>query len=279
MDHGHTTPSPAYPGAPSPASASKPLQIIHLERRREDSLVVRNALEAEGLRCEILRVESRDEFLAAIKECRFDLVVADFFEPTLEGLELLRVVREIAPELLVIFFVADIKRELSDQAALAGAVGIVLKFDPVRLATAVLDALALNRVRAGQIFERVTLGDTELRLRKIAKSLGQAFWSVDARTGELLFANAEFKSLLGLPPHQLAQRRVKLVEFVHAEDRERVAQALGVEARTSEFQTEFRLAGADGETRWVWARMFPVLERGTLVRLAGTCEDITRRKT
>src|ERR1043165_3696038 len=121
-----TTPRSEEPGR-------KPLQILHLERQREDSHLLRNALEAEGLPCEILRVETREEFLAALKECRVDLVVADFFEPSLDGLTLLHRVGEQTPERPVIFFVADLGPGLVDKALRAGAAAIVLKSEAPRL--------------------------------------------------------------------------------------------------------------------------------------------------
>jgi len=47
-------------------------------------------------------------------------------------------------------------------------------------------ALAIARLRAGKIFTMLPQTETEQRLRSIAESLGQSFWSCNAETGELL---------------------------------------------------------------------------------------------
>src|SRR5262245_49375895 len=120
----------APPEADSAASAELPaqaLQILHFERRREDSKLVSAALEEEQIRCEILRVDSRDDFLTALRECRIQLVLADFFDPTLDGLSLLQFTRDTAPGLPVIFLVADITPDESDAALRHGAAAVVSK--------------------------------------------------------------------------------------------------------------------------------------------------------
>src|SRR5262245_17139698 len=119
-------PQPAD-GAPSTNLPAKPLQILHFEKRREDSRLVQTALEAERVRCEILRVDSCADFLTALHECRIDVVIADFFDPTLDGLTLLQYTHGAASELPVIFFAAGITRECSDKAMRHGAAEAVLK--------------------------------------------------------------------------------------------------------------------------------------------------------
>ena len=68
---------------------------------------------------------------------------------------------------------------------------------------------------------------------------------------------------------------------IHPDDRERVAGQLQAvaEGREEDYETEYRVTGPDGVTRWVLAR--GVLERdsdGAVVRVPGVILDVTERK-
>jgi len=82
-----------------------------------------------------------------------------------------------------------------------------------------------------------------------------------------------------LPADGLAGQRARLLDFVHADDRDRVALALEAQARAGECQVEFRVLTAGGACRWVWTRLFPAADEAGGARVAGITEDITDRKT
>ncbi|WP_239380000.1 MULTISPECIES: SpoIIE family protein phosphatase [unclassified Frankia] len=80
------------------------------------------------------------------------------------------------------------------------------------------------------------------------------------------------------------QRRAEIVGFgwldaVHAEDRDRVARAWrqAVERR-GVFETEFRLAGADGTDHILALRLLPVTSDDHLVEWVGTSRDVTEAR-
>src|SRR5207249_3670445 len=58
-----------------------PLRILHLEDSRVDAELVEASLADEGIACEVTLVETRDSFLAALENDRFDLILADYNLP------------------------------------------------------------------------------------------------------------------------------------------------------------------------------------------------------
>src|SRR3989304_9780717 len=82
---------------------ASPVRILHLEDDPNDVELVRAALEADGLACEVARVETRAEFLAAVEGGGFDLILADYSLPAFDGLSALAIAREKRPEAPFLF--------------------------------------------------------------------------------------------------------------------------------------------------------------------------------
>ena len=67
------------------------LRILHLEDDPLDAEFIRSTLEEEGIDCHILRVETRDDFTAAIDRSEFDILFSDYLLPGFDGLSALAI--------------------------------------------------------------------------------------------------------------------------------------------------------------------------------------------
>ncbi|MGN6246446.1 MAG: PAS domain-containing protein [Motilibacteraceae bacterium] len=96
----------------------------------------------------------------------------------------------------------------------------------------------------------------ERERRQMAEALPCAVWLADP-DGQMTYANAPMRALLGLAPEELGGRR--RLELVHPEDRVRVSEAwtraLGERA---EFHERYRLRSGEGGWRWVQAHARPL---------------------
>jgi len=63
-----------------------PLRILHLEDDPVDAKFIKATIEGEGVDCDILRVETRDDFTSALDRCEFDIVFSDYMLPGFDGL-------------------------------------------------------------------------------------------------------------------------------------------------------------------------------------------------
>lgn len=70
------------------------LRILHLEDDAADAHLVRRAIQMSSLVTNITLVTSRDEFVAALAEGPWDIVVADNAMPTFSSKEALALVQE-----------------------------------------------------------------------------------------------------------------------------------------------------------------------------------------
>ena len=78
------------------------LRILHLEDNPNDAELIQAALKADGIACEVARVESKSDFLAALDTGNIDLVLSDFALPRFDGLAAIELAQERCPEVPVI---------------------------------------------------------------------------------------------------------------------------------------------------------------------------------
>lgn len=118
-----------------------PLHILHLEDDPLDADLIRRKLEADGLPCEIQRVDTELDFSLALERNDIDLVLADFSMPGYDGMEALNLVRATRPGLPFILFSGVMGEEAAVMALKKGATDYVLKDRPSRLAPAIRRAI------------------------------------------------------------------------------------------------------------------------------------------
>jgi phosphoserine phosphatase RsbU/P len=135
------------------------LRILHLEDDPLDGELVQTALVAEGIDCDVERVADEEQFVLALAEGTFDLVLADFALPGFDGMGALAIVRERYPALPFVFVSGRLGEEAAIESLKSGATDYVLKNRLTRLGPAVRRAL-------GEAEERAELKRAEAALRK-----------------------------------------------------------------------------------------------------------------
>jgi two-component system cell cycle sensor histidine kinase/response regulator CckA len=118
-----------------------PLQILHLEDDPNDAALIQSILAAGGIACAITRVQSHDDFVAALERGGFDLVLSDCALPAFDGLSAVEIVRTRWPDLPVILVSGTLGEERAVDALKNGATDYVLKERLARLVPAVRRAM------------------------------------------------------------------------------------------------------------------------------------------
>ena len=73
------------------------LSILHAEDNPHDAELIRESLKAQGITPQVLRVESMEDFLLALEQGTYDLIISDFTMPTFDGMRALKIAKEKAP--------------------------------------------------------------------------------------------------------------------------------------------------------------------------------------
>ena len=154
------------------------LRIIHLEDSRNDAELVRENLADGGIDCEIVRVETREDFVAAIERGGFDLILADYKLPLFDGLSALAIRQEHCPDVPFVFVSGQIGEDRAIESLKSGATDYVIKDRLSRLVPAVNRALAENK-------ERTRRKKAEEERERIVHELQEAIARVKTLTGLL----------------------------------------------------------------------------------------------
>jgi PAS domain S-box-containing protein len=259
----------------------KALRILNLEDEPLDTELIHATLINGGIACEIARVQTRADFVAALEQEGFDLVLSDYSLPSFDGLSALQIRQEISPELPFILVSGTLGEDAAIESLTSGATDYVLKHRLERLVPAVRRAVREAEERIKRKRTEKALRRSEERLHLAAESTGLGTWDFNPVTGDLRW-DERCKALFGLPPEAEVDYGLFL-EGLHPEDREWVDQVvqstLEPESR-GEYDIEYRTVGIeDGVERWVAARGRALFdEAGRAVRFIGAVLDITERK-
>ncbi len=122
------------------------------------------------------------------------------------------------------------------------------------------------------------LAEREAMFRALAETITDVFWMTDGDHRQLLYVSPAYETVWGRPRSELASDRLRLLDGIHPDDRERVEHALPLQP-VGEYDIEFRVLRPSGDCRWVRERVFPVNDgSGVVSRLVGLASDISAQK-
>lgn len=161
------------------------LRVLLVEDEPADAELVVRELRRAGFSFDARRVESEAALRESLGEWAPDVVLADYTLPSLDGLDVLAIVRERAPATPVLVVTGTIDEETALTCLRGGAVDYLLKDRLGRLGEAVRAALA-NRAR-----------EEERRLLAAAvEQVDEVVFVTDA-DGRILWVNAAFEHVTG----------------------------------------------------------------------------------
>jgi PAS domain S-box-containing protein len=121
------------------------------------------------------------------------------------------------------------------------------------------------------------LRESEERFRTLSASAPVGIFLMDDK-GQIIYTNERLQAIAGPIPQ--GSRNIDLVAVAHPDDRERMlAEATRQQEGPAEDSQEYRILTPQGETRWVHARVSPILAAdGSRSGVVGTIEDITEQR-
>jgi PAS domain S-box-containing protein len=166
-----------------------PLRILHLEDNPADAVLVRDQLAQDELAAEVRNAANRAEFISALNESSWDLVLADFKLPDYNGLDALKLVRKKFPHLPFILMSGTIGEQAAIESLKAGATDYILKQRRDRLPAAVRRAVAEAAERVRREAAEEDLRRSEKQYRLLFEGNPHPMWVFDLETLAILEVN------------------------------------------------------------------------------------------
>src|ERR1700682_791648 len=125
-------------------------RILHLEDNPVDAMIIHSQLASSGLNFEILQIETELDYLSALENESFALILADYTLPFFDGLSALRMAREKCRDTPFIVISGTIGDDLAVETLKQGATDYVLKNCLGRLVPVITRALKESEERAAR---------------------------------------------------------------------------------------------------------------------------------
>jgi PAS domain S-box-containing protein len=253
------------------------LRILHLEDDPRDAELVQETLAADGITCQVARVETQAHFIAGLEQGGFDLIFADYTLPSFDGLSAVKSAHQIRPLVPFIFVSGTMDEEIAIEALKIGATDYVFKSRLSRLVPSVRRALR----EAG---ERAELSHAEEALRRSEAYLAEAqrlshtgSFGWDVSRGESYWSRETFRIFEYQPADRVPLEQI--VQRTHPEDRLRVRQLLDrVSSERKDFDFEHRLLMPDESVKYVRVVGRPSQDESGSFEFVGAVTDVTERK-
>ena len=254
------------------------MRILYLEDEPKDAELVQASLEAEGIDCELTRVDTEADFLTSLRQARFDLILADYTLPSFDGISALKIVKDICPEVPFIFVSGTLVEEVGIEALKQGATDYVSKARMSKIVPSVHRALREARERSQRRLAEQALLRSEAYLAEAQRlnHTGSFGWHISS--GSIYWSDETFRIFEFEPDTQPTLERI--LERTHPEDRPRVQMVIDFVGREGkEFDLEHRLLMDDGSVKHIHVvgHPSPTAEYDD-VEVVGAITDVTQRR-
>lgn len=260
------------------APSTKALQIILIEDSLADVELVQVLLEKDGLHCHFEHVADLETLKQAVfSRTDWDLIIADYTLPTMNGIDALNVHAQYLANVPFIFFAGTMGEDLAIECLRRGATDYVLKERPHRLPVSVRRALQESAERRDREQVEEALRISEARYRTLYDNNPSMFFTLSP-AAEILSVNEFATSQLGFDKQALLGQPFSHV--LHPDDAKIAIKMLQSVIDTPGIvqRCEVRLRRASNEFFWVRKSVRAVDGfEGDLVSLV-VCEDITEAR-
>jgi signal transduction histidine kinase len=259
-------------------TVKSPLRILLLEDSAADAQLAQDMLEADGLTCDFVHVQTRVEFVTALEDRRLDLILADYSLPSFDGISALKIALGTRPDLPFIFVSGTLGEEVAIEALKIGATDYVIKTKLSRLVPAVQRAMREAAERAERKKAEQALRRSEAYLAEAQRLSQTGSFGWDLVSGQIYWSDETFRIFQCDPATTPTIQTV--VDRTHPEDREGVRQTIErAAAEKHDFAHEYRLLLPDGSLKHVRVLAHRTPADGTEgVVFVGAVTDITERK-
>jgi PAS domain S-box-containing protein len=255
------------------------LNVLCLEDVLNDAHLINEMLVEAGYLVSMDIASEENEFLSFLKSRNYDIVLADYTLPGFDVYTALKLTLKLQPEAPFICVSGTINEDTALNLLKQGATDYILKDRLGRLAFAVRRALEGVRKQKEWKKTEEALKQANSELQNLHDNLDQAVFSVDLLHNKMLQVSIAHEAVFGFSQEAFLNNPMLWYEIIVPEDKPIVDSGYPVLFSGKNLHHEYRIVTADGQLRWIEAKMKPTLDtNGKLIRVDGIASNITERK-
>ena len=186
----------------------KKIRILHLEDVQSDADLIHRTLRKANIEFECKLVDTRNEFVEALKSFHPDIIISDHSLPNFNSLEAMDELRSSEKKIPFILVTGAVSEDFAAIAIKKGADDYILKDRLQRLPNALLGALKKHEVEQKQQFDAQ-------QLKNISEYSEDVICSVD-REGRFIYVSKASEKIWGYKPEELIG--ISFYNLVYSED-------------------------------------------------------------
>jgi PAS domain S-box-containing protein len=250
------------------------LMFLLLEDSLLDAELIQAVLAEGGITCEIIQVQTGEEFKAKLTSPCYDLILSDYSIPGFNGIAALEIAQQHCPEVPFIFVTATMGEEVAIETLKSGATDYVLKQRLDRLVPSIQRALREAEERLARQKAEVELHRREQEFRALVENSPDIIARFDTNF-RTLYISPAVTQITDLPQEYFLNKtpdQHNLPEEVYNQWLEEIQTVLN-EQQGRFFELEFPSRSG---TRYLDVRMVPEYGTdGSVETILSVARDIT----
>ncbi len=224
------------------------LKILILEDSEYDAELILRVIKKSGLSFVHERIDTREEFIMAMKTFKPDIVLSDHSLPQFNSMEALKLSREESELIPFVLVTGTVSEEFAVECLIEGADDYILKGNLTRLPSAILGAIKKKQIELEKNMAVEILRKSEEHFRGLIENSSDIFAIIDLHN-QIEYLSPSVKKILGYSVNELKKK--SLEEFVHQDDKNDV-RSMMEEFRDRELSVnEFRFLHKSGTWRYL----------------------------
>jgi two-component system cell cycle sensor histidine kinase/response regulator CckA len=221
------------------------INILIVEDLVADAELIEHELRKAKILFTSLRVDTKDAYLAALRDFKPAIVLSDYNMPQFSGPEALRILKQTGLPTPFILVTGSLTEEVAVKCMKDGADDYILKSSLKRLPSAVLNALEKSRTMEEKIQAEAALRKSQEQYRVIAENTSDLICMFDVN-GKYAYVSPSYREVLGYTPELLLGE--SCFTLVHPEDKKAAEEALiRAAAHKGSERFEIRLKHRNGD--------------------------------
>lgn len=249
------------------------MKVLIVEDVPTDAELILREINKSGYQCVGRTVETRETFLAALKEFDPEIILSDYSLPSFNGMQALLLREQLLPDVPFILVTGANNEEIAVECMKAGADDYIIKNNLTRLGQACKAALAKKA-----ILKSNKEATEKLSILSRAVEQNPALIIITDTQGNIEYVNPKFSQTTGFTPEEIIGQNPRILKSGNQSD-EYYKNLWQTILSGKDWNGEFLNKKKNGDLYWENATITPLLNpRGEITHLIGINEDITEKR-